>query len=267
MRKALLVMMAMGLILFCARGLFADAGGEERRLFLKECTAQIADELNLLSSEMTIEAHKISRVIDDRDKVRALLGDFSRRHPSIVACGLVNFEGHFETLEPDDYRKYEGVDFRSQEHIKGTFKRKKMVFSKVFPRLGGVKAAAFTCPVIPPGGKFSATLCVLVKPEILISGVVMPMVKDEPVEIWVAQEDGLVVFDQDADEIGRNIFFDNLYKPFHHLVVLNHRIRSEKRGSGSYEYYAAGTKTIVKKSAIWDTVALHGLEWRVVVTE
>ena len=106
--------------MFYAEGLFSDSKSERREdriLFLKEYKSQITDQLNQIASEMKIEAHKISRVIDDKEKVRALLNDFTMMHPYIAACGLVNFEGYFEVLEPEKFRKYEGLAIRSQEHI------------------------------------------------------------------------------------------------------------------------------------------------------
>jgi hypothetical protein len=77
--------------------------------------------------------------------------------------------------------------------------------------------------------------------------------------------DGLIHYDPDPEEVGRNLFTDPLYAPYVQLLVLGERIASEKSGTGTYEFLGPGLVDPVVKRAWWATVGLHGAEWRMVV--
>ena len=86
---------------------------------------------------------------------------------------------------------------------------------------------------------------------------------------WLMDLDGLLLYDEDASQIGKNLFEDPLYKPFPNLLDLGHRIVAERSGHGYYSYFQVteGNKTAVNKECYWTTAGLHGREWRLVVTK
>ena len=89
--------------------------------------------------------------------------------------------------------------------------------------------------------------------------------QDQQATAWAMQTDGLILYDPDPEEVGRNLFQDPLYKPYVQLLSLGERIASERSGSGVYEFLGPGLTDPVVKSASWATVGLHGTEWRLVV--
>jgi len=71
-------------------------------------------------------------------------------------------------------------------------------------------------PVFDTNGEFIGSVSVLTEPEFfgqIISGKVVNF----PVEIWLMQKDGEIIYDVNKDEIGRNLFTDELYKNFESL--------------------------------------------------
>jgi len=83
------------------------------------------------------------------------------------------------------------------------------------------------------------------------------------------QKDGLIIYDPDPDQVGRNIFSDELFRPFQELISFSRTVSMEKEGTGSYDFYTKGLRdqTVVKKYAAWNTVSLYGTEWRIIVME
>jgi hypothetical protein len=75
----------------------------------------------------------------------------------------------------------------------------------------------------------------------------------------------MIVYDRDKEEIGKRLFSDPIYAASGNLLELGRKIAANPSGEGSYIYYAAGTKEKVIKKARWETVRLHGREWRVVL--
>ncbi len=109
------------------------------------------------------------------------------------------------------------------------------------------------------------SVSVLVKPEALLAGVCEPLLKGFPVDVWIMEKDGRILYHADGKEIGRNLFYDPLFKPFKDLVRLAQRIANEPSGTGFYEFFHRGTDRAVKKHASWTTVGLYGTDWRIVL--
>lgn len=105
----------------------------------------------------------------------------------------------------------------------------------------------------------------LIRPESLLSYVLTPVLRGMPVEAFVMQTDGRILYDDDREEVGRMLFDDPMYKPFPQLLAIATMASREKTGSGSYDFMQKGSENIVKKDVHWTTVGLHGTEWRLVV--
>lgn len=105
----------------------------------------------------------------------------------------------------------------------------------------------------------------MIRPELLIA----PLLKQSSVpadyELWIMQPDGLIIYDRDQDEIGRRLFSDPLYADHRNLLELGKTIAASPTGEGSYIFLAPGHQEKVIKKATWQTVALHGRQWRVVL--
>ncbi len=79
------------------------------------------------------------------------------------------------------------------------------------------------------------------------------------------QSDGMIIYDQDKEEIGKMLFSDPLYASHETLLALGKQIASVPSGEGTYIFLAPELTEKVIKKAVWRTVRLHGQEWRVVL--
>lgn len=111
----------------------------------------------------------------------------------------------------------------------------------------------------------TGTVNVLIRPETMLAAIISPVVQGMPVDVWLKQKDGRILYDPEATEVGRMLFEDPVYKPYPQLLALGTLIAREKSGTGRYEFLGWGLQKPVMKDAYWTTVGLHGTEWRLVV--
>ena len=70
---------------------------------------------------------------------------------------------------------------------------------------------------------------------------------------------------EDRDEIGRMLFSDPLYAAYGNLLELGKKMATSPTGMGSYVFLAPASERPVIKHVAWQTISLHGREWRVVL--
>jgi polar amino acid transport system substrate-binding protein len=152
------------------------------------------------------------------------------------------------------------------------------VLSKQFLLVQGYSGTALAYPIFSPQGEFLGGITAIIEPDKLLNELVAPLLQDDmqnqsviaDYTFWVMDLDGLLLYDEDTSQIGKNLFEDPLYKPFPDLLQLvEHRIVAERSGHGNYSYFEAigGNKTLVTKECYWTTAGIHGGEWRLVITK
>jgi len=138
------------------------------------------------------------------------------------------------------------------------------VLSNIFRAVEGFPAADAEYPVVTPEGGRLGSVSILFHPEKLLGNILTPLLQGTPVDIWVMEKGGLLLFDADASEIGLNLFTSRLFKPYRSLINLGRRIAARPEGSGVYYYRSHTSPTTVRKNAFWRSVSLYGTEWRLV---
>ncbi|MDD5085489.1 MAG: cache domain-containing protein [Candidatus Omnitrophica bacterium] len=236
---------------------------------LEKAKKNIKETFASIDGALSAAARELSAVDLKREKARGILSGLCKDRPYMIDCAIVDTAGKMIAVEPEEYRKYEGSDISNQAHIIALHRDKKPVFSNVFRSVEGVESIDFEYPIFSDKNEFLGSISMLVKQDALCDDIVTPLVKDVPCKIWIMQKDGLVIYDPDPDQIGKNVFTDELFKPFQDLVAFCGTVAMAKDGAGSYDFYAKGLedKTIVKKYAVWDTASLYGTEWRIIVME
>lgn len=237
----------------------------ELQEILAELRQEIATALNRLDSDLQRTAHTVSGTGLEGDSVRGELKRLYGAHPYLIDCELANDRGIMLAVEPPAHRGSEGADLSGQAHWVRLFKTRKPVLSDGFRSVEGPSAVALHHPVFSADRRFSGSVSALFAPEQLLSIIVGPVSSNLPLDIFVMQPDGLMLYDIDADQIGRNTFHDPLYQPFPEVIALARKVAAAREGTGSYRFRQPGAGSPSTKIAYWGTVALHGTSWRVVI--
>lgn len=222
--------------------------------------------LNKIDFDLFNAAHELSNTDLKGNEARKILRTLCALKPYAIDCATIDRNGRMLAIEPAEYSKFEGTDISKQEQIIRLHGSRKPVVSNVSRMVEGFDAVDFEYPVFSSEGEFTGSVSLLIRPESLLSATIVPAVQGLSVEVWAMQKDGRIIYDRDADKIGRMLFDDPLYKPSPQLFTLGKRVAAESSGSGTYEFVVKGEKVPVKKAAYWSTVGLHGTEWRLIVT-
>ncbi|MFA4981476.1 MAG: cache domain-containing protein [Candidatus Omnitrophota bacterium] len=246
-------------------GVTADA----MKPMLEKTKSRINEWFRILDRELESAAERLSTAdLSGRD-ARRILKELMIGRSSIVDCGIVDESGILITVQPPEYRSYEGRDISSEQHIMAVRETKRPVMSDSFNAVEGVYSVALEYPIFSDKGRYRGSVSLIIKYAAFLNNILEKIVKDMPCKVWVMQPDGLILYDSDPNQINRNVFTDDMFKPFHSLITFSKNVVSEKNGTGSYDFYSKGfeDKAVVKKNAIWDTVGLYGNEWRIIVME
>jgi hypothetical protein len=242
---------------------------DDMTLSLDKVKKSVTAVFSSIDKELANAASQLSVVNLDELRARKILNDLSKAHGYIIDCAFVDAAGKMVIVEPKEYNQFEAADISKQKHVMVVKQLKKPVLSSVFRSVEGIEAIDFEYPVFSGKGDFTGSVSMLVRQDALFGDTAMPFVWDKSCKVWVMQKDGLIVYDPDPDQVGRNVFSDRFFESFDDLISFSRTVASAKSGGGSYDFYAKGFKDtkVVKKYAVWDTVSLYGTEWRVIVME
>lgn len=233
---------------------------------LSDIKLEITGALGHMNARLGAAAKNLSQTGPRDGNARGILRNLCLSEPAAIDCAIVDPKGTMITMEPEEFRKFEGTSIGDQEQIRRVMTLKRPAMSASFRSVEGFDAVDLEYPVFSPAGEFIGSASLLFRPESLLDKIIRPFTRGMPVDIWVMQPDGRILYDSDAEEIGRMLFSDPLYKPFPQLLSLGKLIAEQREGSGSYRFPGKGMKEPVRKDAYWTTVGMHGAEWRIVLT-
>jgi len=240
---------------------------EKLELSLKQFVAELQTSLKDLDGVMIQILAGPNLTWDSEASIRRTLNECLDKLPYIVDAAFVDSRGVMLHIEPGEYKNFENTDISSQAHVKQMQQSKAPVFSSGFISAEGFPAMSIAYPVFDRQGQFFGAVSLLLQPELLVSSLLKKSRIPDDYELWIMQTDGMIVYDQDAEERGKMLFSDPLYASYASLLELGRKISSFPQGEDHYVFKLAGSDEDVVKTATWDTVKLHGNEWRVVLTQ
>lgn len=199
---------------------------------------------------------------------RRVLEELLRACPEALDVAAVDGAGRMVTMEPAAYRHLEGADISQQEHMLRLKAGGQPVMSQVFRTVEQVEAVDLERPVPGPDGRPLGSVSLLFRPDALLSQVVEGLAagQGQAPEVWAMDLQGRIIYDQDPQEVDRNLFSDPLYQAYPELVALGRHMQARPAGQGGYSFLAQGGDKVVSKQCLWDSVGLHGTWWRLALT-
>jgi len=218
-----------------------------------------------IDSAMTTSIAKQANQFGTEAEIRTLLSETLKAHPAILTSCYVDTKGILKYLEPAQYKDSEGADISKQAHTIAMLKDHAPIFSTAFKAVEGFATVVIGQPLFDAKQTFMGSLVLTLDTSVLPKLVLEKNAVPANYELWAMEPDGMTVCDQDKEEIGLNILTDPLYARFESLKTLAKRAGASPKGEGSYTFKATGTETVVEKQVTWDTISMHGREWRVML--
>jgi len=198
---------------------------------------------------------------------RELLQEILSSSSQIVQAAYVNPEGLMQYIEPSDYRNYEGTDISAQEHVMQLRQTKQAVLSKAFMTVEGFQAISLAIPVYDDRNTFQGSVSILLRPELLLRPLLTRYEIPQDYEFTIMQTDGMIIYEEDEQELGKNLFTDPVFSGYDSIQELGHRISTAPLGEGDYSFLTSGHELSVVKIASWNSVNIYGREWRVIISK
>lgn len=216
-----------------------------------------------LNTELAAAAASIAPNVADTSAIRNHLAGIYERSSFITECSFITPTGILQMIEPPAYYQNQSSDISGQDHLIKAFETKEPVLSALFVLIEGYYATVIVHPIVSNNQILGAVSGVF-KPEEILGRAIMPVVEGETFEIWVMEKGGVVLFDQDAEEIGLNVITDPLYADFPELIAAAQLIDSEESGKTTYSFYQTGTTNLVVKETYWKTLSICNNQWKIV---
>ncbi len=237
-----------------------------RSIVLGKVTESVQSELTHADKDFAYAARKISLYELTSDSVRNVLKGLHARHSFIFDCCIVDTNGIMIVVEPEEFKSFEGHDIKDQAQVQKIHQTHMPVMSNAFLAVEGFQAVDIQYPIFSEDNTFIGSLSMLIRPEHMFVDIIKPIIKGIPVNIWVMQKDGIILYDRNEEEIGRNLFTDEMYQPFDNLRALGQEIVENKTGLGSYTFLSDTMTEPVEKMCFWETAGLYDMQWKLVLT-
>jgi len=265
MKKMFLLILALFLAGGCMKKVHPDNSSSEP-VALREVIHELTLSFSDIADDLEQAAGDVAAVQDDIDKIRDIVHRLYAEYSWASDVSYIDELGIMQVVEPPEFAGLQGRNISAQQHIRQIFIDNKPSMSQSFISVEGFAAVALQYPVME-NDLFSGSVDMLLRPESLLKKIVEPKIQGLPVDIWVMEPGGRIIYDPDAEEIGRNIFTDKLYKPFPGLIDAARSISQTVKGMATYDFFGRGLKESVKKYAYWNTVTVFGTPWRIVLTK
>jgi hypothetical protein len=194
-----------------------------------------------------------------RSQLKGLVEDFSW----VEAIAWIDENKILQQVEPDVYYSQQGSDLSQYDLLNQLFSAREPLMGSLTANPGGFQASEMLYPVLK-NNQVAGCIKASVIPYTPLETVILPLLENHEFEIWVMQKGGTMIFDEDTEVIGLNIFTDPYYDGFDNLKVAAAKIDEGDQGETSYSFYKAGTYDVITKQAFWKTWEIYGMEWKIV---
>jgi polar amino acid transport system substrate-binding protein len=265
--KKISILALLALLVSCTvfAGCVQSPGADDARIDMLVLLTTMQGEINGAlaaidrSAEMT--AGNLSRTGLAGPDVDALLSKAVDTDPSILTAAVIARNGTVTAVQPD-VEGLVGSNLLDQPVVREVFARNVPLMSDLFPLRQGGYAATIEYPVFSSNGQVIGAVSLAFQPDVLIGAHAEPAVAWTPYAVMATQPDGLVLYDADSKEIGKNTFKEAMYADFPELLDIARQHEQNRSGHAAYSFYGTGSEKIVQKEIYWTTVGLYGNEWR-----
>ena len=230
---------------------------------------KINTDLVKLDTELATAAKALSTTGLQGNDAARLLQSIYENNSSVATAATIGLDGTLLLIQPASFKNAEGENISSQSHFARLKKSQQPVMSGIFKTVEGFYAVSLIYPVFAANNKkVLGFVSVVFKPDALMRKSAQAYLADfSSVEVTAIEQDGLIIYDKDIQQIGRQTFSDPLYQSYTELLALANRMTSEATGTGTYSFPPRAGAAPIRKSSQWTTISLHGTDWRLILSQ
>ncbi|BBA33609.1 putative non-specific protein-tyrosine kinase [Methylocaldum marinum] len=191
----------------------------------------------------------------------------SARHPEVELFAAASGPGNITVLAPAERRETNPAGAFRFEYEQLAEESAEPMLSRVYDTPEGFDALTLAIPL--KGGR-NVPLVVLarLKPAEFLGRLLPAGLQTHERAVWIIQDDGFILYDTDAAEIGENLFREQRLDKIPELRHLARQIADQEAGIGYYHGPAHAGGREPSHIAAWQTVwPTKNRAWKVVVLE
>ncbi len=232
---------------------------------LSRVTSTLQGSLSALDSAVAGAAADLARTGLSGPEADAVLSRVAASDPSVINIITYDRNGTVLAAEPAAAKVLVGQDISDHIIVRETLVSESAVMSPLVRLAAGVDGVIIAHPVTSPDGQFLGMASLAFSPYEMVAPVAEATVKGMPYTVMVNEPGGFILYDADPGQVGQETFSASLFAGNPDVLALAKTVRENRTGYGTYAFSPSPQAAAVKKETFWDTVGLHGSEWRVFV--
>ncbi|GAB7016070.1 hypothetical protein JCM10550A_14380 [Methanogenium cariaci] len=231
---------------------------------LENATAEVSVGLSQLQECNAESAEKLSKTGITGDAANTLLQEkLVGTSPYLISSLVIDPEGIVTAAAPAHYETIVGTDLGYQPEVQYAHAVKKPVLSGIFMLEEGFPGISMSYPVFS-GDIYLGYTDLTFRPEVFLRQYFRPLTEETGYEFMVMQTDGMILYETNEEEVGKNALTDPIYQSTE-IPKLAETIVADQSGRGEYTFWDMDWKGEVQRELYWSTVPFGETEWRVAV--
>jgi serine/threonine-protein kinase len=226
--------------------------------------------IKLQTDELQLGMEQLAATMRGVKKGKALtrsLENLLSRFPNVESFAASSAPGKIIAVAPSKYQPAIGSDTSKLEHNILVMKQRAPITSRVYTAPEGFDAITLVVPV-KDGHRVSGMLSARIMAATFFGDLLSNDLNIRKRDIWVVQDNGLILYDNNPNEIGQNLFREERFQQIAELRQLAKQIILQDAGVGYYENQSADQTAGTQRVASWRTLRLtENREWTIVVLE
>lgn len=234
-------------------------------MLLEKARDEIEMTLHNMDKNVSEKAKKMSGIELAGKNADTLLRELFESTPYSFDCITIDTHGVVKNVYPQKYSDIIGEDICEQPQIQRLHSTREPVMSEVIQAVEGIRGIDLEHPIFDDNDEFIGSLSILFVPD-FFGKVLSRKMSNFPIEMWVMQKDGTIVYDDKEDEIGLNVLDDQADGVNPSFIKVMRNMAATANGNGTYTLDDNENKMDVTKKVNWTTIAMHGTEFRLALT-
>ncbi len=233
---------------------------------MQQAQVKVDNELNKIGAALITASQQLSITGISGAQAHTVVAALAANSTYVVDAATQDLNNIMVTVEPPAFQNAVGKDIGKQSWLNpnpnGVITP---MMTTILPLVENNTGVAIAAPVFNANKVMIGTVSVTLKPQTLLADCITSVTEDKTYGFTVMQTNGLIIYDSDPTQTGKNTFTDPTYAGYTSLLSLAHQIAASTSGHGTYTFTVVSSGQPGPKECYWTTVDAFGQNWRLAV--
>ncbi len=234
---------------------------------LNDINLAVVQKFNEYDNEMAYAALRLDREGLTAKQSEFIVNSLQKIDGYVRLAGILDTSGRLLYVYPGNYYKDcgDGPVIKDAEDIMKKISCGQKVLSGTYLNRCQEMVVDYVCPVKGRDEIVHGAIYIQIAITEMMRHFVSNKIVGMPLNVWIVQTDGLIIYDTDPTEININILTSDYFRSHPSLIAVAQKITNYETGTGEYTYVSKGNKVELRKTAQWNSVGIGGRQLRIVL--